>query len=490
MTTPHEDLDRSSITMLLDVTPNTLDPRALTDYVAQFVASAIYPPLIDTTGSASSPLALARIVALDARRGRLHLRLDERRWSDGRAFDVSDVLETWGLIEQEGGAGRPLQRLLLGDSSVRESCSRVSDKHLTVQLRPGGAAFLNALASPSLTPFDPEMPGYVSLGPYRLDSGAPTAPSMSADDRSPWASTGIEVNSAGFDLTRNPHAPTFDGPVDHIRLAIERDPHRGLAQWRDGKCDATCNTMFPTNFVSDPAVAPYLLRTRTPLRGVVRLDPAWVAGTGVDPALLSAAVPRGAIAEMLHGCVSAESRYWSGDPIARTPVPGESARERAAGRSEMRLAVADFYPNLKVCRRLVRAWRGLGVEVDLNIVEYADLASCRTTHNATYEIWGLPYPDLTSGLLTVDLTALGADTDVLRARQNLVGAVHTATGDAKTLSAHLHRHVPHIPILGVHSIMAVNPRLRGLTVDELGRPRFDSLTVASGQRCAPRRGGA
>ncbi|MGL5929829.1 MAG: hypothetical protein ACRCY8_12915 [Dermatophilaceae bacterium] len=460
-------MSAASLTMLLDVAPPTLDPDEMKDYGAQFVAAALYPPLIDATRDDRAPRALARVVEADADRRLVHLRLGERRWSDGRDLVADDVLRSWRAVEAGNGVGSSLLRLLLGDASVDEACSSDGTGALSIRLRPGGMGILGALASVSLSPRDEDRPAGTVLGPFRV--------------------AGTRTDLDELALVRNPHSvPAGPArPVERIELAVERDPERGVEDWLAGRCDVTSNTMFPAHRAADPELAPYLDRTPTPLRGVVRIDPAWTISSGIEPEALAAAVPRREIVQMLHGCVSAEAGYWDDDPVRRDPDPAAPSHPAAVGSRSLRLAVADFYPNVLVCERIAESWRGLGVDVVLDVVDYHALADARSTHDATYEIWGLPFPDVRSRLLALDLRSPDAGARVRGARQRLATG-RPVDGDDALLSDHLHRQVHHVPVLAVHSIMAVAPHVGGFAIDALGRPRFDDLTLSGARRRSPK----
>lgn len=359
--------------------------------------------------------------------------------------------------------GKPLLRLLLGDASVEEACSTTSADAITIRLRPGGVGFLGALASVALSPRDEDRPGETVLGPFRVADPRPDLEALA--------------------LVRNPHAvPTGSAsPVERVEFVVERDPERGLAEWLAGRCDVTSNTMWPAHRVDEPELAPFLEHTPTPLRGVVRFNPDWTSSSGIDPAALAAAVPRQEIVDLLHGCVSAEAGYWDDDPMQSPNLRVAADHPAPAGSRSLRLAVADFYPNVLVCERIARAWSGFGVDVILDVVDYHELDGARSTHDATYEIWGLPFPDPRSRLLALDLRSSGARADVHAARQRLA-ANRASADDGWLLSGHLHRQAHHVPVLAVHSIMAVAPHLEDFAIDALGRPRFDGLTLSGARR--------
>jgi hypothetical protein len=449
--------------MHLDIAPDSLDPALSADYIASFVASVIYEPLVRIGPDGRLiPAAVSRI-HVDHGTRILRMHIDPMPWSDGRPLTAHDVLWSWQRLESMGpGSRRSLLALLIGSTPVEQAVRVTDPLTVEVRLRAGGHGFLPVLASTALAPVrDAEQPWRITLGPFSA-ADAPTGP----DD--------------GLELTANRHRPRTGQPVDRIRMEVVTDPDESLDIWLAGGCDATCNTMFPFSRAGD--ARPHLMSGPLPLIGVVTVNDSLRQRAGIDMAALNAAIPRDDIASRLHGGVEPLRSYWPGGPASTV---ASSARTRPGTPFDgpaLRLAVADFYPNVAVCTSVVAAWRSIGVPVEIDVVDYRSLGRTAETHDFTYRILALPYPKEESVLLPVDLRRLGAGAEVIRARQ----AVVTRGGDAELLTAGFDALAPYFPVLRLRSLTAVSPRLTGLTIDHLGFPDFSRLefamTVPGGRR--------
>lgn len=441
--------------MHIDVPTGSLDPAKATDYMAEYVGAALFPPLIRAGARGLAPGLVSRVETSPD--GRVLLHLSEAMWSDGRPLLSEDVRQTWMRVESGRGTGVALLRLLLGDESVADAVRCPDSRSLAVQLRPGGRAFLRCLSAMSLSPVRPDAVGAVALGPYRLlDPGSSTH---------------------GPRLARNPACPGGADAVEEIAFDMVRDPDESLDAWLAGDCEVTCTTMFPSRRVGHPDVVPHLSVGETMLRGVITLAPTWSARTGISARQLSPLVPRGDVVDVLAGCVTPEAGFWPSDPggSGARPLDERPVRRHPGSRHVLRLAVADFHPNLEVCHAISKGWRAAGVEVDITVVDYAKLGAARETYDAVYQILGPAYPDKEAHLLSMQLGSSGASAAVQRAR--LVTVAGTASSqDLRLLSDHLHQHPPYIPILKVQSRAAVSPDLAGFRLDEHGLPDFAALS--------------
>ena len=450
--------------MHLDVAPATLDPARSTDYVAAFVAAALYEPLVRVSAGGRVTPGLVSGIHHDRGAGTLRMRLREAAWSDGQPCTAHDVRRAWQRLESlDDGSLRSLLRLLLGPALVRDAVRVAGPLTLEVALRPGGSRFLPVLGSLALAPVrDPEQPWATTLGPY-----AAVAP-VGAD--------------GGLDLVANRHRPAPAHRVGHLRMEVVPDPDDSLDTWLAGGCDVTCNTMFPFGRAADDGVREHLLRGPLPLIGVVSVNPALRRRPDVDLAGLNAAVPRAALATALHGGVEPLYGYWPGGPPSRVATTPPARPPATPAGPPLRLAVSDHYPNVAVCTALAAAWGARGVPVEVDVVGYRDLAATTGTHDLTYRIQGLPYPRAESTLLAVDLTALGAPPAIIRARQAVVtGDRPAGAAAARSLTDFFDASPPHLPVLRLRSFTAVGPRLTGLTIDPLGVPDFSALARQPGR---------
>ncbi|GHJ56221.1 hypothetical protein Nm8I071_55280 [Nonomuraea sp. TT08I-71] len=446
--------------MHLDTAPASLDPAYSNDYVAAFVGSSMYEPLVRVSGSGRLTPGVVAEMDVDAGAGTVRMRLEPLLWSDGQPLTAQDVRQSWMRLESlDGGSFRSLLRLLLGDVPAARAVRVVDPLTLVVSLQRGATAFLPALGAQALAPVrDTQTPWATTLGPYRAVDArlGPTE----------------EIH-----LVANDHHPGPGDRVDRIRLDIVPDANESLDIWLAGGCDVTCNTMFPFDRARQENVRPHLLQGPLPLIGVVSVNPSLRCREDVNLADLNATVPRDEIAETLHRGVVPMNAYWPGGPPPR--VRESPPRDRTASRPTrpLRLALSPFYPNVMVCEAISAAWRARGVPVELDVVDYRSLHETITTHDLTYQIWGLPYPKQEAHLLSVNLKALGAGPDVVRARQTIVtsGPHHTAAAD--TLTSFLDATTPYLPVLRLRSMAAVAPRLKGLSIDPLGYPDFSRLLI-------------
>lgn len=300
-----------------------------------------------------------------------------RRWSDGTALTARDVAATVSLVQS---SDFPDQRL--ADAWKDVAVSVDSPVSLTMRLRrPRGSFAVAAAELPILPTAEISMPAtelarsatrpLPTSGPYRV----------------------VDSDANAIDLAANPHAPR-PPPIAAVELRLEPSFDDALHAFAGGQADGLLATT-PGQRAEAAMVPGARIHDMLGFRTVELLFNTASAASGLDQPAVRHAIAagvdrRGLVAAVLPGAGVAQDdpiplgvRWVPHAPVPRAdvalagrtldaagwtiPTPG-ATRIRGPARLDERMMVSDVEPLPAVAHELARQLRGLGIQVDVDLV--------------------------------------------------------------------------------------------------------------------------